>query len=167
MRSSAARVKGLDGVRGFAILWVLLYHLYALLPKAAGVVIPGLAGFASLGWIGVSLFFTLSGYLIIPMVAEQKTEPGFLARFWCRRAFRLLPGYVLLLLSYVVAAAWWPASSPGREQLLDSTIPLWSYGIFAQNIQMAAQNYLGNEWLRVTWSLAVEVQFYALICLIV
>lgn len=167
MASATQRVKGLDGVRGFAILWVLLFHFYALLPKAAWAVIPGLEGFANLGWIGVSLFFTLSGYLIIPMVADQKSEPGFFARFWCRRAFRLLPVYALLLISFLVARAGWPESSPGRERLLDSTIPLWSYATFTQNIVMASQNYLGNEWLRVSWSLAVEVQFYALACLIV
>lgn len=167
MSDGLKRVKGLDGVRGFAILWVLLYHLYALLPKAAGWVIPGLQGFASLGWIGVSLFFTLSGYLIIPMVAGQKQEPQFFPRFWCRRAFRLLPLYALLLLSFLVAAACWPESGPGRERLLDSTIPLWSYALFGQNLLMSAQNYLGNEWLRVSWSLAIEVQFYALICVIV
>lgn len=161
------RVKGLDGVRGCAILWVLLYHLYALVPKAPWASIPGLAWFASLGWIGVSLFFTLSGYLIIPMVAGQKSDRLFFARFWCRRAFRLLPVYVILLLSFLVAVAFWPESSPGRERLLGPGIPLWSYWVFAQNLLMSAQNYLGNDWLRVTWSLAVEVQFYALICLIV
>ncbi|MEO6876460.1 MAG: acyltransferase family protein, partial [Opitutaceae bacterium] len=64
------RLKGLDGVRGLAILWVLLYHLYALLPKTGWLAaIPGLGWFAGLGWIGVCLFFALSGYLIIPMVA--------------------------------------------------------------------------------------------------
>ncbi len=164
MSAGRNRVKGLDGVRGFAILWVLLYHLYALLPKAPGVAIPGLQWFASLGWIGVSLFFTLSGYLIIPMVAEQKEQPRFFARFWCRRAFRLLPAYALLLISFLVAMACWPGASPGRERLLDSTIPFWSYAVFAQNILMSVQNYLGNEWLRVTWSLAIEVQFYTVIC---
>lgn len=167
MPSTTNRVRGLDGVRGFAILWVLLYHLYALPSKAAWASIPGLGWFAGLGWIGVSLFFALSGYLIIPMVADQKSRPLFFARFWCRRAFRLLPVYVLLLLSFLAATAWWPASSPGRERLLEPGIPLWSYWVFLQNFLMSLRNYLGNEWLRVSWSLAVEVQFYALICLIV
>ena len=167
MPAHVQRVKGLDGVRGFAILWVLLYHLYGLLPKAGWVAIPGLTWFASLGWIGVALFFALSGYLIIPMIADQKDEPGFFARFWCRRAFRLLPVYVIFLVSFLAATAWWPASAPGRERLLEPGIPLWSYWVFLQNFLMSSQNYLGNEWLRVSWSLAIEVQFYVLICLII
>ena len=165
--SATQRLRGLDGVRGFAILWVLLYHFYALLPKASWVTIPGVTWFAGLGWIGVSLFFALSGYLIIPMVAEQKDVPRFFARFWCRRAFRLLPVYLLLLLTFLAATMWWPAASPGRERLLEPGIPTWSYWVFLQNFLMSSRNYLGSEWLRVTWSLAVEVQFYALICVVV
>jgi peptidoglycan/LPS O-acetylase OafA/YrhL len=165
--SPPSRLRGLDGVRGFAILWVLLYQLYALLPKAVWAAIPGITWFAGLGWIGVSVFFALSGYLIIPMVVEQRGQPRFFARFWCRRAFRLLPVYVLLLLCFVVAVVWWPASSPGRERLLGPGIPTWSYFVFLQNFLMSARNLFGNEWLRVTWSLAVEVQFYALICVLV
>jgi len=161
------RVKGLDGVRGFAILWVLLYHLYALVPKAPWAAIPGLGWFAGYGWMGVSLFFALSGYLIIPMLAEQKGDPHFFGRFWCRRAFRLLPIYVILLLSFLAAVAYWPAASPGRERLLDTAIPFWSYWAFVQNLLMSSRRYMGSEWLRVSWSLAVEIQFYALICLVV
>jgi peptidoglycan/LPS O-acetylase OafA/YrhL len=165
MTSGMQRVRALDGVRGWAILWVLLYHLYALVPKAPGLAcIPGLVGLAGYGWIGVSLFFALSGYLIIPLLAEQKGRPHYFGRFWCRRVFRLLPVYGLFLLSFLVARTCWPEPGLARERLFDPGIPLWSYGLLAQNILMSAQGYMGNEWLRVSWSLAVEVQFYAVIC---
>ena len=168
MTAGMQRVRALDGVRGWAILWVLLYHLYALVPKAPGLAsIPGLAGLAGYGWIGVSLFFALSGYLIIPLLAEQKGRPHYFGRFWCRRALRLLPVYGLFLLSFLVATLCWPESGVAHERLLGTGIPLWSYGLFAQNILMSAQGYMGNEWLRVSWSLAVEVQFYVLICVAV
>ncbi|MDB6092795.1 MAG: acyltransferase 3 [Verrucomicrobia bacterium] len=167
MASTMKRVQGLDGVRGFAILWVLAYHLYALLPKAGWAAIPGLQGFSALGWIGVSLFFSLSGYLIVPMLVAQKGAPHFFGRFWGRRAFRLLPVYILVLLSFVIAGACWPEGAPGRERLFGPGIPLWSYAALVQNVLMASHAFLGTEWLRVTWSLAVEVQFYALICVLV
>jgi peptidoglycan/LPS O-acetylase OafA/YrhL len=51
--------------------------------------------------------------------------------------------------------------------LLDPAIPFWTYWAFVQNVWMSARNYLGSEWLRVTWSLAVEVQFYAFIGVVV
>ena len=162
------RVSGLDGVRGVAILWVLFYHLYALVPKAPGLVaVPGIGRVAELGWIGVSLFFTLSGYLIIPMLADEKGAPNFFARFGCRRLFRLVPLYVVLLLSFLLASACWKADGAEHSRLFDRSIPFWSYWLFAQNLPMASQGLLGNEWLRVTWSLAVEVQFYALIAVVV
>lgn len=162
------RVKGLDGVRGLAILWVLLYHLYALMPKAPWAAsLPGIGVLAEFGWIGVNLFFGLSGFLIIPLLAEQKGTPHFFARFWCRRAFRLLPVYLLFMVSYYVAAACWPAASVDRERLLGAGVPLWTYWAMVQNVWMSALGYMGNEWLRVSWSLAVEVQFYALIGVLV
>ncbi|MDB6170641.1 MAG: acyltransferase [Verrucomicrobia bacterium] len=162
------RVTGLDGVRGIAILWVLSYHLYALVPKAPALTaLPFLGRFADLGWIGVAIFFTLSGYLIIPMLAVQKGEPHFFARFWCRRAFRLGPLYILLLLSFWLASAAWPAGGVEHLRLFDPVIPFWSYWLFVQNLPMASHGLLGGEWLRVTWSLAVEVQFYVLASVVV
>ncbi len=162
------RVTGLDGVRGCAILWVLLYHFFALVPKAPWVAaIPLVGPLADFGWIGVNLFFALSGYLIIPLLAAQRDDPNYYRRFWCRRAFRLVPVYLLCLISYGVAVALWPDASPDRQRLLDPAIPLWTYWALVQNVWMSARNYMGGEWLRVTWSLAVEVQFYALIAVMV
>jgi peptidoglycan/LPS O-acetylase OafA/YrhL len=162
------RVPGLDGFRGWAILWVLFYHLYSLVPKSEALAgIPALPRIAELGWIGVSLFFALSGYLIIPMLVAQKGKPHFFGQFACRRAFRLLPLYAILLLTFFVASALWPTTAEEFPRLFGREIPLWSYWLFVQNLPMAAHGALGNEWLRVTWSLAVEVQFYAIIAIIV
>ena len=59
------RQRALDGLRGCAILWVLAYHLIALPTRAAAYSgMPAFMGFAGYGWIGVNLFFVLSGYLI-------------------------------------------------------------------------------------------------------
>jgi peptidoglycan/LPS O-acetylase OafA/YrhL len=80
-----------------------------------------------------------------------------------RRAFRIVPPYALLLVSFVAARALWPAAWPAADRIFNSVIPFWSYVAFVQNLYMAPLGYLGNDWLRVLWSLAVEVQFYLFI----
>jgi len=158
------RQRALDGLRGCAILWVLAYHLIALPTRAAAYSgMPALMAFAGYGWIGVNLFFVLSGYLITQGLCSRERDPLHFASFWARRAFRIVPPYALLLLSFLAAKALWPASGPGAGRLFNSAIPFWSYLTFTQNLFMASLGYLGNDWLRVLWSLAVEVQFYLLI----
>jgi peptidoglycan/LPS O-acetylase OafA/YrhL len=82
----------IEGLRGVAILLVVLYHAH----------VPGFPG----GYVGVDVFFVLSGYLITGLlVAEcEKTRRIDLAGFYARRARRLLPAAVLVLLAIVVAA---------------------------------------------------------------
>ena len=159
-----SRQRALDGLRGLAILWVVAYHYVALPARAAGLQgFPLLLVLADHGWIGVNLFFVLSGYLITQGLAGQPRDSRTFWGFWAKRAFRILPAYALLLLSFPVARALWPASAPGAYKVFNSVIPLWSYLAFAQNFYMAPLGYLGNDWLRVLWSLAVEVQFYLFI----
>ncbi|WP_237167826.1 acyltransferase family protein [Paenibacillus yonginensis] len=145
---------GLDGLRALAILAVLIYHLRQEW-------LPG-------GFLGVAVFFTLSGYLITDILANGKAaEDGggtlrlSLKEFWIRRARRLLPA-MLIVVSAVVAGAWLGASSPLPE--LRGDVP-------------AALLYISNWWfifhkvsyfesfgppspLGHLWSLAVEEQFY-------
>ncbi len=123
--------------------------------------------FAGYGWVGVNLFFVLSGYLITQGLFPQERDRFYFGNFWVRRAFRIVPAYALLLLSFLAARALWPASWPGAERLFNSAIPFWSYLVFTQNLHMASLGYLGNDWLRVLWSLAVEMQFYLFISIAV
>lgn len=162
------RVRGLDGVRGFAALWVVADHFFAQVPKAEWLAaIPGLARFASFGWVGVTLFFVLSGYLIIPLLVAARGAPDYFRNFWCRRACRLAPVYGLFLVTYAIADAAWPAGGAGREPLLGATVPFWSFWVMIQNVLMASDAAVGNLWLRVSWTLAVEVQFYVLVSVLV
>jgi peptidoglycan/LPS O-acetylase OafA/YrhL len=163
----APRRSAFDGLRGCAILWVLAYH-YVAIPARQGAVDlnPALKGVAAFGWIGVSLFFVLSGYLITGGLQRGGRDAGAFGGFWVKRAFRIAPAYALLLASFLVAKAAWPASDPQAHRVLNTAIPLWSYPLFIQNLFMAPLGYLGNDWLRVLWSLAVEVQFYAVISLL-
>jgi peptidoglycan/LPS O-acetylase OafA/YrhL len=143
--------KTLDGIRGVAILWVLSFHLFSVPAKPSFLAhIPVLDFVASYGWAGVSLFFVLSGYLITTRLIEANKGNDWFKRFWCRRMFRIIPLYIVLLLTYG-AGDFLTGSSRGiTEHWFGGGIPLWSYFIFAQNFFMASAGYLGNDWLRVT-----------------
>jgi len=147
-----------------AILWVVSYHYFALPAKAAGIhAVPFLLVLADHGWIGVNLFFVLSGYLITRGLAGRPAGLATLRGFWVKRALRIVPAYALLLLSLPVARHFWPASAPDAWRVFNPSVPLWSYIAFTQNFYIARLGYLGNDWLRVLWSLAVEMQFYLFI----
>jgi peptidoglycan/LPS O-acetylase OafA/YrhL len=138
----------LDGIRAVAIVAVIAYHLGDL---------PG-------GWIGVDIFFVLSGYLITTILLADRDPRVRLKRFWGRRARRLLPA-VLTLLIVLSVYAW--ASGPGlvpaqmRSPALATLlyVPNWQqisagHSYFAQ--------YTAASPLQHTWSLAVEEQYYLL-----
>lgn len=141
----------LDGLRGVAILAVIIFHLSSPIAKLAGDWFPssGLL-LASLGRNGVDLFFVLSGFLIGGILIDSKSKPGYFRNFYARRALRIFPLYyaVGILLCWVV-----PALGGGdyfqRHQ--------WWYWTYTTNWPEA----LGlNINLGHFWSLAVEEQFY-------
>ena len=82
-------IKALDGLRALAILLVMLFHFYFLL---------------EVGWIGVQLFFVLSGYLITSILLNSKTDQlgDYLKRFYWRRSLRIFPLYYLYLIAIAV-----------------------------------------------------------------
>jgi peptidoglycan/LPS O-acetylase OafA/YrhL len=142
------RWPGLDGLRALAVVAVVTFHF---LPDA----LPG-------GFLGVDVFFVLSGYLITRMIVTEHLGFGWLrfGNFYRRRARRLLPALGVLLTAALAAAAFW------RDQL--TTV---------RGATLAAAGYVSNWWLAfdhqsyfVTagrpsmlqhlWSLAVEEQFY-------
>jgi peptidoglycan/LPS O-acetylase OafA/YrhL len=150
-----ARVPALDGVRGLAILLVVVMHALFF-----GVPLPGVAPptqlepyvlLAGLGWCGVDVFFVLSGYLITGILVRSRGEPHYFRNFYVRRALRIFPLY------YVVMALllWWlpRAAATGSETA--------AYLLYYQNFRLAfgvdVQTDLARE---ITWSLAVEEQFY-------
>lgn len=147
------RVAELDGVRGLAILLVLVHHYCRDLPAAGWVDRLVLTG-ASVGWIGVDLFFLLSGYLITRILVGAKESPGFLAVFYARRTLRIFPPYYLLLFFLFWLAPAFGVSLVG-ESVKDSAW-FWLYG---SNVLIAVQDW-PNRVLAPLWSLAVEEHFY-------
>lgn len=171
MHSPETRVPELDGVRGVACLLVLVHH-YALgiaTFEPGGVLHALRSALYPLFLGGVDLFFVLSGFLISGILMDHRGSQGYYRVFWTRRAARILPVYVMLFASFYLALALrpdgaWPWAD---EWLLKPPLPFWSYATFTQNFAMAAANDPGAYWVGITWSLAIEEQFYLVLPFIV
>jgi len=118
-------------------------------------------------WSGVDLFFVLSGFLITGILCDQKDHPHAWRTFYLRRACRILPLYFLLLGGYALALAIGAGTQAGYAWLLAGPMPLLSYVTFTQNIFMGVAHGTGANWMGVTWSLAVEEQFYLVLPVLV
>lgn len=167
--SGLSRVIALDGVRGLAILLVVFWHYYACVPRPEWVTtIPLFESLAGYAWTGVPLFFVLSGFLIGRILIQQRGQPSYYRVFFLRRAVRILPLYFVALAAFAITRELLPPTeNPALLRLFGEGVPFWSHLVFAQNFFMAQQGHLGGEWLGVTWSLAVEEQFYLLLPFIV
>jgi peptidoglycan/LPS O-acetylase OafA/YrhL len=139
-------VPQLDGVRAVAITLVVIYHL----------------GHLRGGWLGVDVFFVLSGYLITSILLAEERPPGNVRSFWGRRARRLLPAVLVLLVALSVYA-W--AAGPGLvpAQLRS---PAEATLFYVANWQQIAAGhsyfaqFMSVSPLQQTWSLAIEEQYY-------
>jgi peptidoglycan/LPS O-acetylase OafA/YrhL len=143
--SAPRRIFGLDALRLCAIGAVLFYH-YPERPVGAA------RALFQNGWIGVDLFFVLSGYLIGSQLLGRlaRGRDPELGRFYARRLLRTLPSYFAVLLAFYV---FWPSARFG------AALPLVPYLLFAQNL-------LGLDAFAPSWSLCVEEHFYLLFPLI-
>jgi peptidoglycan/LPS O-acetylase OafA/YrhL len=139
-------VPGLDYLRGLAVLLVVLYH--GLYWSDNGVshykIVGTFLGATVFGWLGVNLFFVLSGFLITGILLDTKTKPDYFKRFYERRSRRILPAYFLTILLLLAG------------------------GLFTVHDILPAVFFLSNltslthfpKHYGPFWSLAVEEQFY-------
>jgi peptidoglycan/LPS O-acetylase OafA/YrhL len=161
-RPQNAHIAELDGVRGVAIGLVLLYHyLYGTIVTHSGT----LARYAILplrvGWSGVDLFFVLSGFLIGGILLDARGSSNYFRTFYIRRFFRIVPLYAFVFaLAYVLARLLARGFAPQFHWMLDHQLPWVTYIFYVQNIWMAIRETLGIPGLAMTWSLAIEEQFY-------
>jgi peptidoglycan/LPS O-acetylase OafA/YrhL len=146
----------LDGVRGMAILMVMLFHLLILqgTTRLDGVI----AYICGYGWLGVELFFVLSGYLITGILYDAKGEAHYFRNFYARRTLRIFPlYYAVLFLVLVILPHMHLRMFDQMQSAAGHGAWFWLY---LSNFYAA---YLG-AWvsgiLDPTWSLAVEEQFY-------
>ncbi len=144
------RVPQLDSVRGLAVLIVLLHNTDKY--RYTGFL-------AQYGWMGVDLFFVLSGFLITGILLETKAADGYFRKFYARRCLRIWPLYYCALLFMFVVV---PLLRPSEASRIfePRSMPWWAYLVYLQNFLVPSiTNATGL--LGVTWSLAVEEQFYA------
>jgi peptidoglycan/LPS O-acetylase OafA/YrhL len=141
-------IPSLDGLRAIAVLMVLATHFWS-----------DLSGFTSLnrlaafGWAGVDLFFVLSGFLITSILLATRERPGYFVNFYARRTLRIFPLYYLVL---AVVLLGLPLITTLPTQVMQDR-PL--YFLYLSNVALAIggwQLFL----LDITWSLAIEEQFY-------
>lgn len=163
------RKPGLDGVRGAAVLTILTFHL---INNSGILAAPGLPEFFQLLtrklWLGVDLFFVLSGFLIGGTLIATRHRPDYYASFLVRRAARILPIYYLWVGLFLGLRALGAERIGGGFSLLFgvSPIPGWAYLTFTQNFIQAFSGW-GPAWVGVTWSLAIEIHFYLTAVLLV
>lgn len=151
-RASIRRdIPALDGIRAIAVALVLAGH--------GGV--PGVAG----GFIGVDVFFVLSGFLITSLLLDEfrRTERIDLKGFWIRRAKRLLPAMVLMTLAVVIARPLFPSEAVTslREDAVGAFFWMANWVFVAADTDYFSQGATPSP-LQHTWSLAVEEQYYLL-----
>ena len=144
-----AYIPELQGLRGLAVLGVVIYHCH---PRLVGTWLYS----ASLwGWAGVNLFFVLSGFLITSILLEARDRPHYFRNFYARRALRIWPVYVLVLAVCYANAPWF--IGPGVWDAV-KTAPWWAYALFLQNLL----HWTMPPAIAQTWSLAIEEQYYFL-----
>ncbi len=155
------RVPELDGLRGLAVLAVLIWHCVGGALDLDQAWARWILNALNLTWTGVDLFFVLSGFLIGGIMLDHCNASNFFKVFYARRTLRIFPIYYVVVLTYVLALGGGLARHhPVIQPLLEPQAPLWSYFTFTQNFLFAHSGNGGAPWLRVTWSLAVEEQFY-------
>lgn len=146
MSSATARNPGLDTLRALAIVLVVLHHYVLFVSRESTF---GAVG--DVGWIGVDLFFALSGYLIGNQIFAALRSPSGLpmGQFYARRLLRTVPNFYVVLALF----ALWPWFRAGQE------LPeLWRFLTFTQNI-----NLMPGTAFSHAWSLCIEEQFYLLL----
>lgn len=140
-------IPALDGLRGMAILLVMAYHCFPFL-------------YTKLGWIGVDLFFVLSGFLITGILLDTKGEKGYYRNFIIRRILRIFPLYYLVLFIVFALLPIFGLSKIRGENFafyVNNQAWFWTY---MQNWLYSIHGFPANHLLVHFWSLAVEEQFY-------
>ena len=161
------RIAELDGLRGLAILLVMSFHyINNQLVNTAGIIAHALSLVTSFGWVGVDLFFVLSGFLIGSILVRNKRSKNYFSTFYLRRLVRIVPNYFLLVVIFMIILAI-PWFADNYFLTGNNVIPAWSYFAMLHNFYMAHLQNFGNVAMSVTWSIGIEEQFYIIFPFIV
>lgn len=136
---------GLDGLRGISCLIVVLTHNF------------GFSNFFEYGWLGVDLFFVISGFLITTILMNTVDSKNYLKNFYLRRLLRIFPLYYLVLIIFIIIL---PQLNSFKDHLSYFTQNQWWFWLYAQNWLLIFNFPREADYLNHFWSLAVEEQFY-------
>ncbi len=135
----------LDGLRGLAILLVVLYHNFSFI------------NYSVFGWIGVDLFFVLSGYLITGLLLNSLESTHYIRNFYIKRVLRIFPLYYLCLIIFIIILPSIGVYNRELQYYVDNQLWFWFY---LQNWLLSFHFPKTGALLNHFWSLAVEEQFY-------
>ncbi|HUA38319.1 MAG TPA: acyltransferase [Candidatus Sulfopaludibacter sp.] len=168
---TGVRIPELDGLRGVAILVVLVHHyLSGRIQPRDSPLVESLNRALALSWSGVDLFFVLSGFLIGGILLDQRNTENYFKTFYLRRICRIFPLYFLWLILFLFLDRVLSPSLLRQHWAADAFAPRypnWAYAVFLQNFFIAKKQIFGPHWLGTIWSLAIEEQFYLIAPLLI
>jgi peptidoglycan/LPS O-acetylase OafA/YrhL len=159
-----SRIPVLDGIRGIAILFVMIFHFWHFGVTSG----PALwervyANTAGVGWAGVDLFFVLSGFLITGILYDSRNDPHYFRVFYARRTVRIFPLYYGFLLffcgifPFAMAVLHHPQFAPSYDTATTKLFA-WTYSL---NWLIGLKGFrVASVSIQHFWSLAIEEQFY-------
>ena len=148
-------IRALDGIRGLAIIFVMLVHFSIVIPDSK-IAISFVKPVLSFGWAGVDLFFALSGFLITGILLDTRKADNYFSAFYARRVLRIFPLYYSVLIVILAASAALRQRPHNLPLVADQKL----YFLYLTNWLVLWKGQWGPNILGHFWSLAVEEQFY-------
>lgn len=149
------RITEMDGLRGLAVVLVMSLHIFRRATEfTQHPTLYFISDLAIIGWIGVDIFFVLSGFLITTILLKAREKEHYFRNFYIRRILRIIPLYyaTLLIVFFIIIPIKTPEFSDKIPQLLPYQI------FYLQNwLEFKSQT---TPYIQITWSLAIEEQFY-------
>ncbi len=160
--SSLPHIPALDGLRGLAILWVVMHHSGSVRRDGTTAGSWLWSNLSMMGWAGVDLFFVLSGFLISSILLKSYGRPQWLRNFIVRRGLRVLPLYFVVIFTCFNLITWLPYS--GLDWLRDLSRDQWWYWLHLANFRKIFGDVIPTAptvgWFSTYWSLSIEEHFY-------
>lgn len=159
-KPSLIQLPELDGIRGYIVLWLMMYHIWVF--QGEGSLVHAWGRVAKRGWFGVEVFFTLSGFLITGILLDALGTEKYYRNFYIRRSLRIFPLYYLVITGLVIAgsAALWLGFKINDPSIHVLGGVWWNY-TYLTNFALAIYGH-NHTPFDVGWSLALEEQFYLL-----
>jgi len=161
-KTSSKYLPQVDGLRGLCLLFVYLHHSWVYgLPSGKNLDPHSIfLGLVEYGWVGVTFFFTLSGFLITRILRSSRSDENYYRKFYIRRALRIFPVYYGFLVAMLLLAISILAVRPNWGVFSDM-MSEWPWAlIYGLNLHFAWVGAWSATLISHAWSLCVEEQFY-------